>query len=119
MSAHDLVVQTFIELHEEEHALVSYPKECPLCDLLIQRTNEEFKSSLLVTIEPAVTEIMEQWDRLGYLLADKTSDIVLTEIIASMLVSHPIRPTRIDEVLTGQDILNHPYVLQKYKEVTK
>jgi hypothetical protein len=119
MSVRDLVVQTFIELHAEEHISVSFPDECPFCDLLIKRTIDEFKINLADRIEPVITEIKYQWDRLGYLIADKCSDISLTDSIVSILVNHPIRAARIDEALTGDDILNHPYVLQKYKEVTK
>jgi hypothetical protein len=111
------VIDTFTEIHTEEHESSSHPETCPYCDLLIQRTNEEFESTLKEIIEPMVYSFVEQWDRLGYTILDEADVPTTATSIVDAIVNHPITPVRIQEELLPGDIENHPYVMQKYKEL--
>jgi len=113
----DIVIQTFLELHAEEHGVRSYPEECPCCEMSNMETRETFRIVLNEEVYPIVEGSLEQWKRLAYPIANKEEvpeglAVALTDVLLKF-----VRPGAPYEEFEPEDIQNHPYVKEKYDEV--
>ena len=116
MSKH-YVVETFFELHNEEHQTKASPETCPICDVLTTETQQLYEDHLLVSVLDIVKKAMDTWDKRGYLIAQNTSPEVLSSSIVGKILDHPVVPKMIDIQLDANEIWMHPYVDQKIREL--
>ena len=111
------IIDTYFEMHEVEHKTNYLPEECPICDILLKETNDAFKDYLTGKLSPCITEMMRQWDKLAFPIANNTNHNILTESIVDTIIQHPISTKALDIEIYPEDIKDHPYVIQKIKEL--
>lgn len=117
MSKQD-IAQVFIEMHDEEHKYEMFKDECPLCDLLYEQVSQEFYDHIVETNTRILESYARRWHGRGYCIANKydchtslgleISDIIMSRITLR-LPPHNFVP---------DDLLMHPYVIKKCKELT-
>jgi hypothetical protein len=110
------IIDTYFEMHEVEHKTNYLPEECPICDILLKETNDAFKTYLTDKLSPCITEMMTQWDKLAFPIANNTNHNILIESIIDSIIQHPISTKALDIEIYPEDIKDHPYVIQKIKE---
>jgi len=115
----ETIVETFLELHDEEHAITKAPETCPICDILVRETKDIFEDQLSVGVLDVVTETMNRWNQRQYFIGANSTPEILASAIVGKILDYPIVPKTIDVQLDPSEIWNHPYVLQKIKELSK
>lgn len=113
------VVETFFELHNEEHIEKQSPETCPVCDILTRETKQLFEDYLTHRVLFLVKDTMDRWNRQGYRIASETSPELLTSSIVGTILDHPVLPKMSDLSLEASDVWRHPLVDQKIKELSK
>jgi len=112
-------VETFLELHEDEHKISKKPESCPVCDILTRETKDVFEDELSVAVLDIVTDVMDRWTRCQYFIANDSTPEILASSIVSKILDYPITPKTMDISLEASEIWDHPYVLEKIKELSK
>ena len=95
-----------------------YPDECPFCNLLTQEVNETFRIVMISDIKAITYAATSRWGKLGYCIANKSelAHIPLAEHITKIITDH-VKLSIPPNSYTEEDILNHPYVIEKYNEL--
>jgi hypothetical protein len=107
----ETIVEAFFELHREEHVHTSAPLTCPICDILVRESLQEFEDFLMPRVLAIVTKHTRFWN------SGIRRPEILAGTITNAILNHPLVPKRIDLPMEAYDILKHPYVLQKIKEL--
>lgn len=118
----ELIAETFLEMHaEEKHDVRPLPGECPVCQIQTEDTLVSFAMALNEKIEPIVESYLVRWDRLGLALGNKTDCIPdgLSLAITEAILAYPVVPKNTEQGMGVEDIVRHPYVSEKFKEMSK
>jgi len=113
------IVDTFLELHEEEHTATPSPDTCPACDVLTKETQQLFEDHLMTTVLEIVRTRMEVWDKRAYNIAVDTTPEILASAIVGKILDYPIMPKMINIRLESHEIWTHPYIEQKIRELNR
>lgn len=113
----DLVAQTFIEMHNEEgHTERPIPGECPVCQILVKESLEDFRFLYAEKIEAIVDKMLAQWESLGYSIANK-DPYILSPAIMDAILECGIQPKIAECNFEPSYLVHHPYVVKKNEEL--
>lgn len=86
--------------------------------MLMKEANEQFHEAILPDIKAISEAATDRWGKLGYSIANKGefAHIPLADSITSIITNH-VKLCIPSNPYTEEDIMNHPYVIEKYKEL--
>jgi hypothetical protein len=112
------IVSDFVSLHTHHlsRGCQYFTRICPFCDIITREQTDIFPDIVEKEIQKIVMMKWNQWNREAYTIADKVSpDTFLNEVVWHAM-QRWIQPKYHDIPDLGlEEILTHPYVLQKIR----
>lgn len=112
------IVSEFVSLHAHHlpRGCQYFRRICPFCEIITREQTDMFPGIIEDLFQPIVDMKSKQWEREAYRIADRVpSETLLNEIVWHAM-ERWIQP-RYREIpdLAEDEILRHPYVLQKIR----
>jgi hypothetical protein len=111
-----LISETFIEMHNEEHS--KRDETCPVCDILYTEIQYVFFQNTHRLIEPLLKDAKKRWENLGCCIGNRYSDSTGLALNIADIISKTVPLKLPPNTLEPSDIIKHPMVSEKLKELT-
>lgn len=112
------IVSEFVSLHIHHlsRGCQYFRRVCPFCDIITREQTDIFPNIVEDAFRDIVVRKWKQWDREAYTIADRVSPQILLNEVVWHAMERWIQPKYRDIPDLGIDeILTHPYVLQKIR----
>ena len=112
------IVSEFVSLHTHHlsRGCQYFRRVCPFCDIITREQTDIFPNIVEDAFRDIVVRKWKQWDREAYTIADRVSPQILLNEVVWHAMERWIQPKYRDIPDLGIDeILTHPYVLQKIR----
>jgi len=112
------IVSEFVSLHAHHlpRGCQYFRLICPFCEIITREQTDIFPGIIEDSIRTIVETKWKQWDRDAYRIADRTTSSSLLNEVVWHAMARWIQP-KYREIpdLGVEEILQHPYVLQKIR----
>jgi predicted HD phosphohydrolase len=112
------IVSEFVSMHTHHlsRGCQYFRRVCPFCEIITREQTDIFPDIVEEYFRKIVVTKWKQWDREAYRIADKTTPQSLLNEVVWHAMARWIQPKYRDIPDLGvEEILTHPYVLQKIR----
>ena len=112
------IVSEFLSGHAYHipHGCQYFRNICPFCDIIVREQTDTYPGFIREMFRPIVERLWSYWDQSAIRIGDRVDRQQFLEELVWHALSRWVQPNYRDiPTLEEDEILNHPYVLQKIR----